>query len=108
MLKKVYNIKGITKISNERLYKGLSPVSDIIKARRLRLAGHTFRDKTSPAHLTVTWDPSHGTLSRGRPAHTLIDTLLRDTGLENIRELECCMSEKKEWRNRVSRCHTSG
>ena len=108
MLKKVYNIKGITKISNERLYKGLSPVSDIIKARRLRLAGHTFRDKTSPAHLTVTWDPSHGTLSRGRPAHTLIDTLLRDTGLDNIRELECCMSEKNEWRNRVSRCHTSG
>ena len=108
MLKKVYNIKGITKISNERLYKGLSPVSDIIKARRLRLAGHTFRDQTSPAHLTVTWDPSHGTLSRGRPAHTLIDTLLRDTGLDNIRELECCMSEKNEWRNRVSRCQTSG
>ena len=108
MLKKVYNIKGITKIRNERLYKGLSPVSDIIKARRLRLAGHTFRDKTSPAHLTVTWDPSHGTLSRGRPAHTLIDTLLRDTGLDNIRELECCMSEKNEWRNRVSCCQTSG
>lgn len=57
MLKKVYNIKGLTKITKERLYKGLSPVSDIIKAKRHRLAGQIFRDKTSPAHLTVTWDP---------------------------------------------------
>ena len=49
--KTVYNIKGLTKIINDQLYKGLSPVFDIVKARRFRLAEHTFRDKTSPVHL---------------------------------------------------------
>ena len=40
MLKNVYNIKGLTMITNKQLYKDLTPVSDIIKVRRLRLAGH--------------------------------------------------------------------
>ena len=108
MLRKVYNIKGLTRITNKQLYNGLSPVSNTIKARRLRLAGHTFRDTSSPAHQTITWDPSHGTLSRGRPTQTFVDTLLNDTGLDNIIELECCMKDKINWRSRVSRCHTSG
>ena len=102
------NIKGLTKITSKQLYNGLSPVSDTIQARRLRLAGHTFRDESSPAHHTVTWDPSHGTLSRGRPTQTFVNTLLNDTGLDNITELECCMKDKINWRSRVSRCHTSG
>ena len=108
MLRKVYNIKGLTRITNKQLYNGLSPVSNTIKARRLRLAGHTFRDESSPAHQTITCDPSHGTLSRGRPKQTFVDTLLNDTGLDNIIEPECCIKDKVNWRSRVSRCHTSG
>jgi hypothetical protein len=64
MLRKVYNFDGCTNISNKQLYGGLSYISDTIKSRRLKLAGHTFRDKSSPAHLTVTWDPHHGQLSK--------------------------------------------
>ena len=108
ILRKVYNIKDLTRITNKQLYNGLSPVSDTIQARRLRLAGHTFRDESSPAHHTITWDPFHGTFSRGRPTQTFIDILLNDTGLDNIIELECCMKDKINWRSRVSRCHTSG
>ena len=93
LLKEVYNIKGLTKITNKQLYNSLSPVSYVIKARRLRLAAHTFRDTSSPAHHTIIRDPSHGTLSRGRQTQTFMDTLLSDTGLDNITELECCMKD---------------
>ena len=83
MLRKVYNIDGRTNITNNELYGSLSYISNTIRSRRLKLAGHTFRDKSSPAHLTVTWDPQHGRLSRGRPTTTFVDSLLRDTGINN-------------------------
>ena len=66
---------------------------------RLELAGHTHRDKTSPAHFTVTWQPAHGESSRGRPPTSFVDTLLRDTGLDDIAQLKQCMSDRVVWRN---------
>jgi hypothetical protein len=108
MLRKVYNIDGHTNINNTELYGGLSVISATIKRRRLKLAGHTFRDKSSPAHLTVTWDPHHGQASRGRPTTTFVDLLLRDTGLANTAELESCMADRAQWRVIIkSRCQPS-
>ena len=104
ILRKVYNVNYDSHTTNKQLYKGLRRVSDVIKERRLRLAGHTFRDKEAPAHLTVTWDPKHGKMGRGRPAATMIDTLLRDTGLANVKELESCMEDREVWRTISSRC----
>ena len=66
---------------------------------KLELAGHTHRDKTSPAHFTVTWEPAHGESSRGRPPTSFVDTLLRDTGLDDIAQLKQCMSDRVVWRN---------
>ena len=103
MLRKVYNLDGRYNITNSQLYGSLSLVSDTIRSRRLKLAGHTYRDKTSPAHLTVTWDPQHGSMSRGRPSTTFVDSLLRDTGLNNTAELEACMADRDLWRD-LSRC----
>ena len=81
MLRKVLNVNALDKIKYEGLYGKLPPISQIIQAARLKLADHVFRDKTSPSQFTVTWDPPHGNTSRGKPANTFVDTLLRDTGL---------------------------
>ena len=89
MLKKVYNVDGRAHITNEALYSGWDKIS----------AGHTHRDKTSPAHLTVTWEPAHGESSTGRPPTSFVDTLLRDTGLNDIAQLKQCMSDRVVWRN---------
>jgi len=99
MLRKIYNIDGRAKTSNKVLYNGKPKITETIRIRRLKLAGHVFRDKTSPAHLTVTLDPKYGQLSRGRPAKTFVDTLLRDTELKSIAELETCMEDRDVWRS---------
>ena len=67
MLRKVLNVNALDKIKNVDLYGDLPPISQVIQTRRLKLAGHVFRDKTSPAHQLVTWDPAHGKMSRGKP-----------------------------------------
>ena len=108
MLRKVYNIDGQAKIPNAQLYSGLNPVSETIRIRRMKLAGHTFRDKSSPAHYTVTWDPQHGHMSRGHPTTTFVDALLRDTDLTSTAELEACMADRDVWRCLQSRCQTQG
>ena len=56
----------------------------VIQTRRLKLAGHVFRDKKSPAHQLVTLDPVHGNISRGKPSNTFIDTLLRTLDLDHL------------------------
>ena len=103
MLRKVLNIGWNEKISNITLYGSLSKITNTIKSRRLKLAGHVFRDKTSPAHLTVTWMPSHGYANRGKPKTTFVDTLLTDTSSSTIPEFKTIMSETKLWIS-YSRC----
>ena len=104
MLRMVYNITWLDHVSNAVLYGKLCKISETIRKRRLQLAGHVLRDKTSPAHQIVTWEPRHGTASRGRPQTTYVDTLLRDTKIDNVEELEWCMLDKDSWRRLTSRC----
>ena len=42
----------------------------------------------------ITWVPTHGRAARGSPTTTYINTLLRDTGLENVRDLESCKRDE--------------
>ena len=44
----------------------------------------------------ITWVLTHGRAARGSPTTAYINTLLRDTGLENVRDLESCMYERRE------------
>ena len=43
----------------------------------------------------ITWVPTHGRAARGSPTTTYINTLLRDIGLENVRDLESCMKDER-------------
>ena len=94
MLRKIYNLNSLAKVPNNVLYKGIDKITNTIRIRRMKLAGHVFRDKSSPAHHTVTRDPRHGQISRERPTNTFIATMLRDTGLNSTAELDACMEDR--------------
>ena len=58
------------------------------------LAGHIVRVETSLTHSTVTWKPPHGDIKKRQAKTTFVDTVLRDTGIENIKQLESCMKDR--------------
>ena len=43
----------------------------------------------------ITWVSTYGRAAKGSPKTTYINTLLRDTGLENVRDLESCMRDER-------------
>ena len=104
MLRVVHNVSWRDNIPNKTLYGDLQPISNVIRKRNLKLTGHTFRAKSSPVHSLVTWDPQHGVSSVERSNATFVDTLLRDTGMENATQLEKLMENRAEWRHLTSRC----
>ena len=77
--------------------KSIRLITETTRESRLRLAGHVHRDKSSPAHMTVLWQPKHGTVARGRSATTLVDTLLKDTKQNSTAELHSLMNNHDVW-----------
>ena len=106
MLRKVLNYTWKDKIKNEALYGSIPKVSEVIRSRRLKLAGHAFRDKSSPVHNLITWLPTQGYASKGRPKTTFITSMLHDTNTSTVSELHNLMNDKDLWRS-ISRCHPS-
>ena len=97
MLRQVRNLSWKDRVDKKSIYGNLRPITETIRERRLRLAGHIHRDKSSPAHITVLWQPKHGTVARGRSATTLVDTLLKDTKQNSTAELHSLMNDCDVW-----------
>ena len=76
----VLNIHLTNKIKNEILYGALERLSNKIRRRRLKFAGHCLRREDEVVSDLVLWQPSNGTRRRGRPPDSYIKTLERDTG----------------------------
>ena len=100
----IQNINCNDHVTNDVLYGTLSKISNTIRQRRLQLAGHMFRDRSSPAHLTVTWEALHGTTNRRRTQTKFVDTLLRDTSLHNVKGLETCIKDRDTWHRLAFSC----
>ena len=103
MLKQALNIEPGTHITNIDLYQELPKLSEKIRIRRLRLAGHCYRHPELAAQKLVLWEPTHGTKSRGRQPLTYVDTLRRDTGLTAAGEIGTCMQAREEWKSIIAR-----
>ena len=101
LLRFALSISWKDKVRNTTLYGKLPKLSEKIRARRLRLAGHCVRHEDEVASNLILWDPLHGRRSRGRPSTTFIDTLKRDTGLNNVGDLERCMKDRVNWQSIV-------
>jgi len=85
LLRQTLNINWIQHITNEELYADLTRISETIKERRFRLAGHCWRSNEAAANL-VLWKPQHWQKKPGRPKLDYATLLSEDTGL-NVVEL---------------------
>ena len=101
LLRKALNVSWKQHMTNVELYGELPPVSEKIAMHRLRLAGHCVRHKEEMASDLVLWEPTHGRPSRGRKHLTYIDTLRKDTGLEDTKDIRNVMLDRNSWRDIV-------
>ena len=70
MLRTALNIHWNQLLTNEQLYGSLPKISEKIRRRRLKLAGHCRRSDGEIAANLVLWTPKHGQRKQGRPALT--------------------------------------
>ncbi|KAI8513748.1 hypothetical protein Bbelb_080720 [Branchiostoma belcheri] len=80
------------------LYQDLPAVTDKIRERRMKIAGHCIRHPDILASSLVLWEPLKGKRSRGRPRVTFLDNLRKDTNLQDTREIKKAMEDKVLWR----------
>ena len=80
MLRAVLNISWKKHPTKKQLYGNLPTISDIIRERRMRFAGHCWRAKQELASDVLLWVPRHSHTRVGRPATTYVDQLCSDTG----------------------------
>ena len=98
MLRMALNVSWEDHVKNIDLYGDLPRLSDKIRQRRMRLAGHCVRHPELGASELILWEPTHGRRARGRPHATYVDTLRRDTGLSSTSEIRSLMGDREEWR----------
>ena len=84
------------KTTNDVLYQDLQSLSQTIRERRMRLAGHCIRHTTEMAHNLVLWEPTRGKRNRGRQPVTYINFLKEDTGFTNTDKIRTEMMARNE------------
>jgi hypothetical protein len=102
MLRKALNVHWSAHMTNAELYGKLPKLSDKIASRRLQLAGHCHRHPELSTQKLVLWEPNRGHKGRGRPKTNFVDTLKRDTGAKNTKELATLMEDRDVWRSLVN------
>lgn len=102
LLRAALNVSWKKHVTNKSLYGHLSPISVVIRERRLKLAGHLWRNKSELASSVLFWCPKHGRRSVGRPLRVYTDQLVDDTGLR-IEDIPVAMSDRLGWRKHVKR-----
>ena len=99
MLRMALNVNWKLHTNNSTVYGKLPRVTSKIQERRMKLAGHVQRHDDLIANLLLLWEPVHGFRSRGRPALTFVDSIRRDTELDNTDEIRRIMNDRKLWRH---------
>ena len=101
MLRAALNVSWKQHMTNKELYGDIPHVTSKITTRRLTFAGHCKRAKGSPVSKLVTWQPTQGKRTRGRPMKTYVDLLQDDTGYQT-KEIETSMQDRRFWRAIIS------
>ena len=55
LLRMTTHLSRKDKVTNTQLYRGMQKISEVIKQRRLRLAGHGIRHSDELAHNLILW-----------------------------------------------------
>ena len=95
MLRAIYNLSWRDHPTNAFVYGSLPRISEVVRCRRLALAGHTARHD-EPAGRLLTWVPEEPRRI-GRPNITLRAIIQDDTGLEG-KNLIAAMQDRDSWR----------
>ena len=102
MLRMALGISWRDRVSNENVFQNVPRVSETVRTRRLRLAGHVQRHQELTAHQLLFWEPDRGSRGRGRPKKTYINQLREDTGLSDDGEIIRLMEDRVLWRTEVT------
>ena len=86
-------------MNNEELYGSLPRISETIRGRRLRLAGHCACHSEQTASKVLVWEPQHSHRNRGRPRTTYTHIIKADTGLNNTKEIRDAMLNQVVWKD---------
>jgi hypothetical protein len=97
LLRKALNIPWQSHTTNRDLYGSLLPISERLRTRRLKLAGHCYRKEDEAATKVLMWQPAHGKRSRGPPRKDYIKMLTEDTGLR-AQDIKTCMLDRTVWK----------
>ena len=100
MLRAVLNKSWKQHPTKKQLYGHLPPISQTIRVRSARHAGHCWRSKDEIISDVLLWKPAHGHANVGRPARTYIDQLCMDAGC-CAEELPESMNDREGWREIV-------
>ena len=98
LLRSSLNVSYKQRLTNRVLYGNIPPVSQTVRERRLRFAGHCFRAGDECISKVILWKPTHGKRRVGRPAKTYTDVLEEDTGY-SIGQLQQLMADRGAWRD---------
>ena len=97
MLRSALDVSWRDHMTNKELYGDLPKITTKITKRRLQFAGHCARGTGKMVTKLITWRPTQGKRSAGRPTKTYVDLLHDDTGLTPS-EIETCMQDRRIWR----------
>ena len=100
MLRKVFNIHWKSHTTNIELYGTIPKLSNTIKQRRLRFAGHLHRHNNQPVHHLLLWQPGYGKRYQGRPRLTYPEVIYKDTGMDKD-AVQKAMLDRDGWRQVV-------
>ena len=101
MLRAVLNISWRQHPTIAQLYGELPKITEILRERRMKFAGHCWRAKQELASDLLLWTPKHGERTVGQPAKTYIDQLIEDSCCHRgeIEQLKIQMNDRTVWRD---------
>ena len=99
LLRRAQNISWRQHKTLREIYCGLPRISNIVRKRRVRFAGHCYRASNEAVSSLVLWKPAHVTRKRGRKL-SYPDVIARDSGIE-VQDLATAMSDRPTWKSIV-------
>ena len=107
MLRAILNKSWRQHPTKQQLHGYLPPITETIKVRRIRHAGHCWRSRDDLISDVLLWTPTRGRAKAGRLARTYIQQLCEDTG-SSPEDLPEAMNDRDEWRESVRDIRAGG
>ena len=99
MLRMARDVSWREHMTNKELYGKFPQVTEKIRQRRLKLAGHCQRHPELLAEKLILWEPTQGYSKKGRKKYSFLEGLRDDIGIRDVKEIRTLMENRELWRN---------